>query len=165
MNKHPDEKRAFATMLTAAGLLIAWTADSVDRVIRRANGSNAPLELRPSNIIADVQGAIEQLESAGLASWQGHYKPEDTYFSPETFRWAEEGRLSQGAKGEPVRQVQEALNEINEGRDRNFDPLEEDGFFGPGTHAAVVEFQKRVGLEPDGCVDLHTLDRLDDGVE
>jgi murein L,D-transpeptidase YcbB/YkuD len=53
--------------------------------------------------------------------------------------------LSIGDRGQQVKRLQEALNAQGEN-------LTADGIFGPGTHAAVVSFQARHGLNPDGIV-------------
>jgi peptidoglycan hydrolase-like protein with peptidoglycan-binding domain len=51
--------------------------------------------------------------------------------------------LSRGDQGEEVRALQAALG---------FPASEQDGDFGPATHAAVVNFQQSNGLSPDGMV-------------
>lgn len=53
--------------------------------------------------------------------------------------------LSIGDRGQQVKKLQEALNALGE-------TLVVDGIFGPGTHAAVVNFQARNGLTADGVV-------------
>lgn len=53
--------------------------------------------------------------------------------------------LSIGDRGQQVKKLQEALNALGES-------LVVDGIFGPGTHAAVVNFQARNGLTADGIV-------------
>lgn len=53
--------------------------------------------------------------------------------------------LSIGDRGQQVKQLQEKLNAQG-------DSLTLDGIFGPGTHAAVISFQARHGLNPDGIV-------------
>jgi len=56
-----------------------------------------------------------------------------------------EDALSVGDRGQQVKRLQERLNaQGNE--------LVTDGIFGPSTHAAVVGFQARNGLTPDGVV-------------
>lgn len=66
--------------------------------------------------------------------------------------------LRRGAKGEDVRQLQVML------RDAGFDPGPVDGDFGPGTHAAVVAFQRSAGLEPDGAAGPLTIAALTEAV-
>lgn len=53
--------------------------------------------------------------------------------------------LSIGDRGQQVKKLQEALNALGES-------LVVDGIFGQGTHAAVINFQARNGLTPDGIV-------------
>lgn len=56
-----------------------------------------------------------------------------------------EASLSIGDRGQQVKRLQEALNAQGE-------DLVTDGIFGASTHAAVVAFQARRGLNPDGVV-------------
>jgi hypothetical protein len=56
-----------------------------------------------------------------------------------------EASLSIGDRGQQVKRLQEALNARGE-------DLVTDGIFGASTHAAVVAFQARNGLNPDGVV-------------
>lgn len=64
-----------------------------------------------------------------------------------------EPALSVGDRGQQVRRLQEALNARGE-------HLITDGIFGAGTHAAVVAFQARNGLAPDGVVGRLTREAL-----
>ncbi len=64
-----------------------------------------------------------------------------------------EPALSIGDRGQLVKRLQEKLNE----RGAN---LIADGVFGNGTHAAVVAFQARSGLTPDGIVGRRTREAL-----
>ncbi|HMJ26095.1 MAG TPA: peptidoglycan-binding protein [Pyrinomonadaceae bacterium] len=64
-----------------------------------------------------------------------------------------EGTLSVGDRGQTIKKLQEKLNAL--GAD-----LTADGIFGPGVHAAVVEFQARNGLTPDGVVGPRTRQAL-----
>ena len=64
-----------------------------------------------------------------------------------------ESALSIGDRGQTVKRLQEKLNEKGE-------DLVADGTFGAGTHAAVVAFQARNGLTPDGVAGRRTLDAL-----
>ena len=64
-----------------------------------------------------------------------------------------EAALSIGDRGQTVKRLQEKLNEQGE-------QLVTDGILGPGTHAAVVAFQARHGLTPDGVVGRQTREAL-----
>jgi hypothetical protein len=64
-----------------------------------------------------------------------------------------EAVLSIGDRGQMVKRLQEKLNEQGE-------ELGTDGIFGPGTHAAVIAFQARHGLTPDGIVGRRTREAL-----
>lgn len=64
-----------------------------------------------------------------------------------------EASLSIGDRGQQVKRLQEALNAQGE-------DLVADGIFGASTHAAVVAFQARHGLNPDGVVGPRTRDAL-----
>lgn len=61
--------------------------------------------------------------------------------------------LSIGDRGQQVRRLQEALNARGEN-------LIADGIFGPSTRAAVIAFQARSGLTPDGIVGARTRQAL-----
>jgi len=52
-----------------------------------------------------------------------------------------------GSRGDDVRIIQERLNALGQQP-----PLALDGIFGPRTEAAVMAFQRRFGLNPDGIV-------------
>jgi N-acetylmuramoyl-L-alanine amidase len=57
-------------------------------------------------------------------------------------------------RGDDVRDLQRKLNALG------FDAGKEDGLYGPGTDAALRQFQRNVGDEPDGIVGPHTLSVL-----
>lgn len=59
--------------------------------------------------------------------------------------------LKQGSSGSDVKDLQQKL------RDLGFDPNGVNGNFGAGTKAAVIAFQQRNGLEPDGVAGPTTL--------
>jgi len=59
--------------------------------------------------------------------------------------------LSRGARGDAVKRVQQAL--VNQGIAVTGGV---DGVFGPGTEAAVKQFQKRTGISPSGSIDRAT---------
>ena len=58
-------------------------------------------------------------------------------------------------RGDDVRALQRKLDALG------FDPGKQDGSYGPLTDAAVRDFQRNVGEQPDGVVGLHTLAVLD----
>ncbi|WP_434048368.1 MULTISPECIES: peptidoglycan-binding domain-containing protein [Sorangium] len=62
--------------------------------------------------------------------------------------------LAQGAQGDGVRALQEALGAIG-------DPMKADGSFGPKTHAAIVALQAAEDLPQTGIVDAATIAALD----
>ncbi|HSP77576.1 MAG TPA: peptidoglycan-binding protein [Myxococcaceae bacterium] len=62
--------------------------------------------------------------------------------------------LREGARGEPVRALQNRLNALG------FNAGGADGSFGPKTLAAVKAFQRAKGLTPDGVVGPKTWDKL-----
>lgn len=63
--------------------------------------------------------------------------------------------LSEGARGDKVRQMQEHLNVIA-GSYPAIPRIAEDGIFGPATKAAVMKFQSIFGLPATGVVDYRT---------
>src|SRR4051794_3805401 len=60
------------------------------------------------------------------------------------------GTLQLGSRGPEVEQLQRALTAAG------FDPGGTDGSFGPATRAALIAFQSKHGLRPDGSVDAVT---------
>ena len=62
--------------------------------------------------------------------------------------------LQSGSSGNGVRWLQAALNKANNAG------LSEDGQFGSGTKTAVINFQKKYGLEADGIVGPSTINKL-----
>jgi peptidoglycan hydrolase-like protein with peptidoglycan-binding domain len=67
-----------------------------------------------------------------------------------------EPMLKRGSKGAEVREVQEALVELD------FKPGEVDGEFGVYTESAVKAFQKWTKLSADGIVGPDTWEKIDD---
>jgi hypothetical protein len=92
-------------------------------------GAGFPIEDSMHFELSDQK--IRELHAAGIFSG-----------SPATLP---EASLSIGDRGQMVKALQEKLNGQGE-------ELETDGIFGPGTHSAVVAFQARHGLTPDGVV-------------
>jgi predicted chitinase len=62
--------------------------------------------------------------------------------------------LAEGAKGAEVKALQKRLKE------KNFDPGDADGVFGPATEAAILAFQESEKLTPDGVAGPETLAAL-----
>jgi peptidoglycan hydrolase-like protein with peptidoglycan-binding domain len=62
--------------------------------------------------------------------------------------------LQRGSVDDKVAQLQKALYAIG------FNPNEFNGFFGPGTEAAVKAFQEATKLTPTGVVDKQTWDYI-----
>lgn len=63
--------------------------------------------------------------------------------------------LKEGSRGEAVRTLQKALNDLGNG-------LKVDGHFGPKTKSAVIKFQKQhAELTPNGIFDSETRNLLD----
>ena len=62
--------------------------------------------------------------------------------------------LASGSRGEKVEEMQKRLYELG------YYQGEIDGQFGPGTKAAVIEFQKNNGLDADGLAGTETLNAL-----
>ena len=62
--------------------------------------------------------------------------------------------LSSGSRGEKVQELQKRLQALG------YYDGEIDGQFGPGTKAAVVDFQKNNGLDTDGLAGTETLNLL-----
>lgn len=62
--------------------------------------------------------------------------------------------LSSGSRGEKVEELQKRLQALG------YYDGEIDGQFGPGTKAAVVDFQKNNGLDTDGLAGAETLNLL-----
>ena len=68
--------------------------------------------------------------------------------------------LKRGDSSEAVRLMQTYLNAISRERYPNIPTVSEDGSFGGNTENAVIEFQKSVGLNPTGVIDVTTWERI-----
>ncbi|WP_310603870.1 peptidoglycan-binding protein, partial [Anaerosporobacter sp.] len=64
--------------------------------------------------------------------------------------------LKYGSRGEDVKQLQKVLNQFNCGK------LVIDGKYGPKTKKAIIEFQKKYGLKPDGIVGAKTRAKIEE---
>lgn len=69
--------------------------------------------------------------------------------------------LKNGASGDGVWELQDALYDLGYALRRSFKGGRADGMFGPETADAVRAFQRDEGLEPDGVAGRQTLGRLD----
>ena len=67
--------------------------------------------------------------------------------------------LKRGDMGEYVKLMQTYLNAISS-RYPSIPPLNEDGIFGPSTEQAVLSFQRSLGLNPTGQLDVSTWERI-----
>lgn len=131
---------------------------------RPAAGGESTAELRAEAIVAGGPGAVLALQrKAGnravarlLAGRRGVQRlVQDRPASHPVLRQDPAGR--RGAQATQVELLQGRLN------DDGADPaLTVDGIFGPLTHAAVVAFQGRHGLQPDGVVGLRTWGVIDE---
>jgi len=96
----------------------------------------------------DVVGSTKRINGGtiGLDDRKKHYKHAlevlGGHWSPPPF---EHSTVKKGSKGETVKAVQKVLG------------AKADGIFGPGTEAAVMQWQRSRGLVPDGIVGPATL--------
>ena len=109
-----------------------------------------PENLPPSTTISSINETIEpMIPSPGSTNPSAVTVPTQ----PGTPPAVDDAPLSAGSKGPRVLALQQQLNRVlGLG-------IDEDGVFGDETKAAVVEFQKLVGLEQDGATSL-TLEQL-----
>lgn len=107
---------------------------------------------------SDYDAALEQ---AVCAFQQSRGVPADGIVGPQTFRHLEEARWKLGDRvliytpghliaGDDVMDLQHRLTRMG------FNCGSPDGIFGPRTDQAVREFQRNVGLEPDGTAGFTT---------
>jgi peptidoglycan hydrolase-like protein with peptidoglycan-binding domain len=69
-------------------------------------------------------------------------------------KWkATEETLKPGAKGKEVEDLQHQMNEWRKNQYPLLDPIKETGVYDEATKKAVMEFEKRTGLKPDGKAD------------
>ncbi len=68
--------------------------------------------------------------------------------------------LRRGSSSEAVRLMQTYLNAISRDRYPNIPTVTEDGVFGGNTENAVLAFQRNVGLNPTGVIDVTTWERI-----
>ncbi len=116
--------------------------------------------------ITDEHGAFgEQTESAVKVFQIRRGLTPDGVIDPSTWRelieagWTIGGRTLYfrrlAMRGDDVRDLQRRLNALG------FDAGKEDGIFGVETQDAVADFQRNVGLDPDGVAGRETFEALD----
>lgn len=100
-----------------------------------------------------ARNGLDQDAVVGPATWRALHEaaPREVDTTPTEF-WARRGQ-----QGDSVAAVQRLLSERHRYR------VAVDGDFGPATHRAVVDFQGRHGLEPDGIVGPATWRELNEG--
>jgi hypothetical protein len=164
-----EEPEVFAGLGTAGVLCARLVRGSATSISNHSWGTAIDLTL---NGVLDTRGDKKRTTQVGLARiapifnrhkmyWGAGFPIEDSMHfelsdqlirklhaqgvfggSPATLP---EASLSIGDRGQQVKKLQEALNARGE-------DLAADGIFGTTTHAAVVAFQARQGLTPDGIV-------------
>ncbi|MEV4705690.1 N-acetylmuramoyl-L-alanine amidase [Actinoplanes sp. NPDC049316] len=140
------------------------------RSIRRGDTGPAVEEIRSILVGLDLldTGGAEfdtATETAVRAFQQSRGLGVDGLVGPETWSALDGARWKLGARtlfhsvptslvGEDVRTLQERLLEMG------FDTGRADGIYGPRTARAVAQFQREVGLTPDGSCGPHTMKAL-----
>lgn len=130
----------------------------IRRVLSTLGLLTAPVAAGPAAFDAAVATALREFQqSRGL--------PADGVVTEETWRALEAARWRLGARtlfhsvpeplvGEDIRELQERLLEMG------YDVGRPDGVYGARTARAVAQFQREVGLVPDGSCGPHTLQAL-----
>ncbi|MGB7924045.1 MAG: peptidoglycan-binding protein [Pyrinomonadaceae bacterium] len=164
-----EEPEVFAGLGNNGMLCVRRVTGSATAISNHAWGTAIDLHL---NGVGDTRGDRERTAQVGLVRiapifnrhgwfWGAGFRVEDAQhfeLSDQRIRQLHadgvftgapatlpEVALSIGDRGQQVRRLQEKLNELGE-------ELEVDGIFGMNTHAAVVSFQARNNLAPDGVV-------------
>lgn len=164
-----EQPEVFAVLGTAGMLCARFMRDSNSSISNHAWGTAIDLKIKG---ILDERGDDARTTQRGLALiapifnrhgwfWGAGFPTEDSMhfeLSEQKIRQLHEtgifsgaaatlppSSLSIGDRGQQVKKLQEKLNALG-------DTLVVDGIFGPGTHAAVVNFQARNGLTADGVV-------------
>jgi N-acetylmuramoyl-L-alanine amidase len=140
------------------------------RAIRRGDSGPAVSEIRSIlvglSLLADVSDTYDQdAETAVRAFQQSRGIGVDGVVGPETWQTLDGARWKLGARtlyhsvpsalvGEDVRTLQERLLEMG------YDTGRADAIYGPRTARAVAQFQREVGLSPDGTCGPQTMKAL-----
>lgn len=108
---------------------------------------------------ADLESAVRGVSDADAAARVPGMVGGDAFVRPAALEPGAlgTGTLRQGTRGEPVRALQTALNDLG------FDSGQADGIFGRKTDRAVREFQRANGLTVDGIVGRDTRRALEGG--
>src|SRR5438045_1866449 len=145
-----------------APVLEEIAAEHPDKItIAKVNSDENPeiarLGLLPATARLDPTGYDGSVEAAVREFQQARGLRVDGVVGPETYRALDEARWQLGDRslshavnhpyvGDDVAALQQRLLEMG------FDPGRCDGRFGPQTAAALREFQRNVGLVPDGIL-------------
>lgn len=141
------------------------------QLYRRGDHGAAVAEIRGKlavlGLLADPAGDLfdDRCDRAVREFQQGRGLRVDGIVGPETYRALDEARWRLGDRllslsvahpfvGDDVVELQQRLLEMG------FDPGRGDGIFGPRTEAALRDFQRGVGLAPDGTCGPRTLKAL-----
>ena len=115
----------------------------------------APVRRLQEKLGIETDGDYGPATEAAVRDWQtGNGLAADGIAGPDTFMamgLSELVLLRVGSRGETVKKLQAALG------------AEPDGQFGVRTRQAVVDFQRKEGLDPDGMAGPKTLAKLDLG--
>jgi peptidoglycan hydrolase-like protein with peptidoglycan-binding domain len=133
----------------AAGQLIGWVGDSGN-----AEGTYAHLHFElidPHGVYVDPYVSLLAAESgkpvaAATSSSAGSSSCSVPTLGSLSDLTGSSGILRRGARGSAVSQLQTFLNAIGHGAGSA------DGIFGSRTLNAILQFQKRLGLQPDGLI-------------
>jgi hypothetical protein len=178
MQIHEEQREVFGGLGTAGMLCARLVRGSASSISNHSWGTAIDLTL---NGILDARGDRARTTQRGLALiapifnrngwyWGAGFPVEDAMhfeLSDQKIRELHaagifagtgagplpEPALSIGDRGQQVKRLQEKLNALGE-------DLIADGIFGPSTHTAVISFQSRNGLTPDGIVGSRTIAAL-----